>query len=73
MKRNGRARNGVEAKRRRARIARRLKLADERRAFAALILGLRQLEVDAFARMYRPLLPPEMIADLTAAAFAEVG
>lgn len=70
MKRNGRARNGVEAKRRRARIARRLKLVDERRALRALILGLRKFEMDAFARAYRPILTPEQVADLTEAAFA---
>ena len=68
MKRNGRHRDGAQAKRRRARIARRLKL--KRIAFRRAILALRQLETDAFARFYRPFLTPEQIADLTAAAFA---
>jgi hypothetical protein len=66
MKRNGRSRNGVEAKRRRARIARRLRLA----ALRVNLPRLAAFEAESFARDYRPILSPDLVAELSA-AFAE--
>lgn len=55
-KRNGRHRNGTHAKHRRARIARRLKRADERRALAAIIGGMTLVEGrHVFERYYQPM------------------
>lgn len=63
MKRTGRHRNGIHAKQRRARIARRLKLIDERRSVAIFISELERIEKKAFARFYRPFLSPEQIEE----------